>query len=190
MNNVKRKFVLITLCGLLTTSCAVIKDTPRGQLTKLAKGDVKKLDGQFSNYPTTFDGVVEKSMVSNDFEPLTLWSQIDGFKEYGEKEEFEKQTVTFEFISERKCIAKLWDNGELKKTKKIRGTVKNGYFYRKPYFVAIPLVPLIFGYKTYRYRIGLNGDLIVIDYRWNFWAFAIASENYGRGQSNSSFARK
>ncbi|HEY8933930.1 MAG TPA: hypothetical protein VIM65_01865 [Cyclobacteriaceae bacterium] len=190
MTDVKRKLVLITLCGLLTASCAVIKDTPRGQLTKLEKSDFEKLNGQFSNYPTISDGVIEKSMASTDFEPLTLWSQIDGLKEYGEEKDFEKQTVTFDFISGKKGIAKLWDNGELKKTKKIRGKIKGGYFYRRPYFVAIPLIPLIFGYKTYTYRIGINGNLMVVDYRWNYWGFAIASGSYERGQSNSSFVRK
>ena len=189
MNSLKIKFSLLLLCGLLTASCAVIKDTPQGQVTRLGKNDVEKLDGQFSNYPTTADGV-EKSTRSDDFEPLTLWSQIDGVKEYGKKEDFEKQSVTFEFSSKKKCVARLWDHGELKSSKKIRGKVKDGYFYRRPYFVAIPLVPLVFGYKTYRYRLGINEDLMVVDYRWNYWGFAIAAGSYGRGQSNSSFARK
>jgi len=190
MNSLKIKFGLLTLCGLLTAGCAVIKDTPRGQVARLGKNDVKKLNGRFSNYPATADGV-EKSMVSDDFEPMTLWSQIDGVKEYGKKEDFEKQSVTFEFSSKRKCVATLWDHGELKRSKKISGKIKDGYFYRRPYFMAVPLVPLFFGYKTYRYRLGINDDdQMVIGYRWNYWGFAIAAGSYGRGQSNSSFARK
>jgi len=185
----KIEFGLLTLCGLLTASCAVIKDTPRGQATRLGKDEFKKLNGHFLNYPITASGV-ERSMLSNDFEPSTLWSQLDGLKEHGKKEDFEKQSVTFEFLSDKKGVAELWDNGELKKSMKIRGKIKDGYFYRRPYFVAMPLIPLIFGYKTYRYRLGINGDLMVIDYRWNYWAFAIAAGGSGRGQSNSSFERR
>jgi hypothetical protein len=186
----KKNFILITLWGLLTTSCAVIKNTSQGQVTKIERGDFKKLNGEFSNYPTTSTGTIISDMVSNNFEPLTLWSQLDGFNEVGTEETFRQQTVTIDFLSNKKAVAKLWDNGEVKKTKTLRGKIRDGYFYRRPYFFAAPLIPLIFGYKTYRYRIGLNGDSIVIDYRWNFWAFAIASGNYSHGQSNSIFARK
>jgi hypothetical protein len=186
----RENLILITLCGLLTTSCAVIKNTSPGQVTKIENGDFKKLNGEFPNYPTSSTGTIINDMVSNDFEPQTLWSQLDGFKQGGTLETFRQQTVTIDFLSDKKGLAKLWDNGEVRKTKTIRGKIRDGYFYRRPYFFAVPLIPLIFGYKTYRYRIGINGDSIVVDYRWNFWAFAIASGNYSHGQSNSIFEKK
>jgi hypothetical protein len=129
-------------------------------------------------------------MVSNNFEPLTLWSQLDGFKEVGTDQTFKQQTVTIDFESNRKAVAKLWENGAVTKTKTLREQIKNGYFYRRPYFIAVPLFPLIFGYKTFRYRVGIEGDMIVVDYKWNYWAFAIVAGNYGQGQSHSSFQRR
>jgi|JI10StandDraft_1071094.scaffolds.fasta_scaffold1232100_1 hypothetical protein len=182
--------IIVILSGLLTTSCAVIKDVTPGQIIKVEKSDFKKLSGQFSNYPTTTQGIVERDMDTKEFETHTLWSQLDGFKEVGSKTTFENQTVTINFISDRKAKAELWVNGELKKTKKIRGKIKDGYFYRRPYFVAIPLVPLFFGYKTFRYRIGLTDNAIVVDYKWNFWGFVVIAGNYSEGQSNSVFNKK
>jgi hypothetical protein len=186
----REKMILITLSGMLTTSCAVIKNTSQGQITKIEKGDFKKFNGEFPNYPDSSSGTIIKAMVSNNFEPLTLWSQLDGFKEVGTEQTFRQQTVTVEFESNKRAVAKLWENGEVKKTKTLRGQIRNGYFYRRPYFIAVPLIPLIFGYKTFRYRVGLEGGMIVVDYKWNYWAFAIAAGNYGRGQSHSSFHRK
>jgi hypothetical protein len=190
MKMLRDRIIWMFICGFLTTSCAVIKDNSVGHVFTLEKTDYIKLNGQFSNYPTTSDGVISRDMISKDFKTITLWSQLDGVNEIGSKETFENQIVILTFVSDKRAKAELWDNGKLKKTKKIRGEIKDGYFYRKPYFVAIPLVPLFFGYKTYRYRIGLSDNSIVVDYKWNNWGFLVVAGNYSEGQSRSVFEKK
>jgi len=188
-SRLKTKLLLLLLSALFT-NCAVIKSNPNEKITKIEKSDFKKLNGQFSNYPIVSNGTIERDMVSTTFEPISLWSQIDGFKQPEAEDSIREQSVTLDFVSKKRAIAKLWDRSELRETKTIRGRIKDGYFYRRPYFFAVPLVPLFFGYKTYRYRVGISDDSIVVDYRWNFWGFAIAAGSYGRGKSNSIFERK
>ena len=72
----------------------------------------------------------------------------------------------------------------------IKGKMKNGYFYRRSYFFAMPLVPLFFGYKTYRYRIGVTKDSIVIDSKWNYWMYVIFGGSTSKGESFSRFEKK
>jgi hypothetical protein len=98
----RENLILITLCGLLTTSCAVIKNTSQGQVTKIERGDFEKLNEEFPNYPTTSTGTIISDMVSNNFEALTLWSQLDGFNEVATEETFRQQTVTIDFLSIKK----------------------------------------------------------------------------------------
>jgi len=182
------KLFLLALPAL-TTSCAVIKDAPDERVTKIAKTDFRKLNGQFSNYPKVSSGT-SRTDWSSTFEPISLWSQIDGHRQVGAEDSLREQRVTLDFVSKRRAVAKLWDQSELKETKKIKGRMKGGYFYRRPYFFAVPLVPLFFGYKTYRYRIGMGSDSIVVDYRWNFWGFAVAAGSSGCGRSHSVYQRE
>jgi hypothetical protein len=184
------KTIWILIFGFLTTNCAVIKDNSARQVVPLERTDYEKLNGQFSNYPTSSDGIISRDMISKDYKSLTLWSQIVGFNETGSKETFENQVVVLTFISDKRAKAELWENGQLKRSKKIHGEIKDGYFYRRPYFIAIPLVPLLVGYKTYRYRIGLSDNSIVVDYKWNTWGFMVVAGNYSAGQSSSTFNKK
>jgi hypothetical protein len=184
-----KHIVLTIFCGLLLTRCAVIKDSPNKDLVKLGITDIKKLNGQFSNHPTSVERKIEREMSeSTSYTLLTLWDQITNFKYVDDKEK--AQLVTLEFVSNRKAVAKLWDNGKVKETRVIKGKIKDGYFYRRPHFIAIPLVPLVFGYDTYRYRIGLATDAIVIDYKWNYWGFAIAAGSFSKGQTSSRYDKK
>jgi hypothetical protein len=180
------RLITIIICGLLTVSCAVIKDTQNREFIKLEKADFRKLNGEFSNYPTTSERIIVREMVKSNYDSLTLWDQIGKHNELKSK----VLTVTLDFESKTKAIARLWDSGELKQTKVVRGRIKNGYFYRRPFFVAIPLVPVVFGYNTYRYRIGLTKDSIIIDYKWNYYGFLVMAGSYSEGQTSSTYEKK
>jgi hypothetical protein len=181
--------LLLLLLPVLISNCAGIRDIPNERITKIEKTDFKKLSGKFSNYPRVSSGTI-KSDVGSKFEPMSLWSQIDGFKQFATEDSIREQCVTLDFVSKKRAIAKLWDKSELKRTKKIRGRIKEGYFYRRPYFVAVPLIPVLFGYNTYRYRIGISDESIVVDYKWNHWFFIIAAGGFGNGKSNSIYQRQ
>lgn len=191
MNQTRLNFFSAILYGLLVTSCATIKNDPKRALSKLEKTDFKKLEGQFSNYPTTSEINIEREMFSSNYTQLTLWSQFDEYQYKDSIERLKEQIVTLDFISSRKAVAKLWDSGELIKTKKVKGRIKNGYFYYRNHFIVFPLFPIVFGYDTYRYRIGLTTkDSIVIDNKWNYWGFAIIAGGFSKGQTSAEFGRR
>lgn len=172
----------------------MIRESPNENLTILHKDDVSKLNGRFSNNPSSSKGLANQrypSLRDSIYETKTLWSQIRGVSQGRNTDSSKSQTVTLEFISDRKAKAKLWEGEEVMRTKKIRGKIKDGYFYRRPYFTAVPLIPLVFKYKTFRYRIGLTGNEIVVDYRWNYWGAVIFGGYYAsKGQSKCRFSKK
>jgi len=183
----RQNLLLVVLTGAMLTSCAVIKDTPQSNLVSLKKADFKKLNGEFVNYPTDAAGNFEKDYMSKDFSPMAFWTQVKG--ERWNEHNAESQKITLEFRSPRRGVVKLWENDSLIKQRKIRGRIRHGYFYRRPGFVVVPFFPLVFGYHTYQYRIGLTPDALVVDARWNYWIFIIAAGGYSRGNSHSIFNR-
>lgn len=185
-----QKWIIIATIVLLSTSCAVIKDTPQAELIRLNSQNVTMLNGKYSNNPTYSEGTIYRELNgSRTYEPESFWSQIDGYEQGGSQHTWKEQTVGIEFVSDSKAIVSLYENGSLLKRKAIKGRIKDGYFYRRPYFFGVPFVPLFFGYKTYRYRFGLSDDKLILDYKWNLWAFAVLAGQSGKGQSHSRFIR-
>jgi hypothetical protein len=178
---------LMAICILLqATACAVIEDTKRADLKKINKKNYKKLSGRYSNRPDAYQGFSESSEDGKSFIPKSMWRQLAGY-DGGIKEGW---TVSIEFQSKTRAVAKLYEQDKLIAGKIIKGRIRKGYFYRRPYFIGIPFIPLVFGYKTYRYRLALSDDNnLVIDFRWNYYAFAIAAGSYSEGQSHEVFTR-
>jgi len=167
-------------------SCAVITETSCYDSEKINRRKYKKLTGKYSNDPIVFEGVSISSENGKSFTPLSLWSQLAGYNKGICADEW---TVTLEFQSKKRAIAKLYQRDSLVEAKMLKGRIRKGYFYRRPYFIAIPFIPLVFGYRTYRYRLALSDKDLVVDYRWNYYAFAIAAGSSGEGQSHKTFKR-
>lgn len=184
-----KKISVFILSSVLLTSCAVIKDSQSQGDIKVEKTDFAKLNGRISNLPTAYKGF-KADMVSNELLPMTFWSQINRTREEVRTNEFENQTVTIDFISNKKAIVKLWNMDTLKGTKELKGRIKKGYFYGKFHSIVIPFVPLIFGYNSNHYRIGMTNKSVAIDYKWDYWMFAILAGNYSKGQVRSEYEKK
>jgi len=89
--------------------------------------------------------------------------------------------VEIDPVDEHKIILKLVEGSRIIKTKTIRGKYKNGYFYTRCQVIVMPFVPLLFGYRVQRQRIGLEEDMLIVDLRESRWAFSILA-----GQSENS----
>jgi len=182
--------ILLIITSLLTTCCAVINDLPNPERVNVKKNDFSKLNCRIANYPTTAIASNVDDMVSNSIQEIPFWNQLNGDRNYFDKEHFMGQLVTIEFESDKRATAKLWHNDTLLATKTLKGRIKKGYFNARPYFLFLPFVPLIFGYNTHHYRIGMTNDSITVDYKWNFWLFAIFAGTYSKGQTYSTFERQ
>ena len=80
-------------------------------------------------------------------------------------------------------------NGIIKKTT-INGRFKKGYFYKQPYFICAPFIPLFFGYTIDRYRIGLTESTLIIDNLSSYWWFFIIAGGYKKLHASSTYHRR
>jgi hypothetical protein len=184
-------YLLILLCGLLTTSCVSIDNSSIRQISSLEKNDFKKLEGQFSNYPIATTKQIVHDMYPTKYQRLTLWTYLSEYQNSDSIERFKEQIVTLDFISKRKVMVKLWDNGQCINSKDIKGRIRRGYFYYGNHFIVLPFFPLIFGHYGYRSRIGLTTtNSIIINHKWNDWRFYVFAGHASKGQRNAEFSRK
>jgi hypothetical protein len=130
-------------------------------------------------------------MYKTKYPRVTLWSQVGEYQNSDSIERFKEQTVTLEFVSKRKMVARLWDNGQLIKSEDTKGRMRLGYFYYDNHFIVLPFFPLIFGHYGYRSRIGITTEnSIVINHKWNDWRFFVFAGYSSKGQRNAEFGRR
>jgi hypothetical protein len=175
----------------MITSCVTIDNSAIRQISRLDKNDFKKLEGQFSNYPTATTKQIVHDMYPTKYKRSTLWSQFHKSQNSDSIERFKEQIVTLSFISKRKMVVKLWDSGQLIESKEIKGRMRQGYFYYGNHFIVLPFFPLVFGHYGYRSRIGITTEnSIVINHKWNDWRFFIFAGYSTKGQTNAEFSRR
>lgn len=97
--------------------------------------------------------------------------------------------VEIEPVDKNKIILRLLRGSEVVKTKKIRGKYKDGYFYRRCQFVVFPFIPILFGYRIERQRIGLEENMLIVDLRENRWAFFIIAGQYENSQHRAKYKK-
>jgi len=182
-NYMKRiSFFAWGVVSLFISSCAIIENTDRPNLDKITKTNYRKIEGTYNN--ASNDSTIK---VVNEV-TKSLWFQI-GYENWRDTN-WNNQRVVLKFVTDKKIIAELYQNGELINHKTIKGKIKDGYFYRRPFFIVIPFIPLVFGYNTHRYRIGLIDNNLIVDNKENFWVFAIAAGNTENKQTTLTYDKK
>ena len=180
-------FIIITV---FLQSCATIKDVQHYKTDGIDKTNYTKLNGQYSNIHTDTTVISYNRSGGLEYTPKTLWSHTYGYNYDKEKGNSQEQTVKLEFKTHRKILLSLYEKDSLIANRTIRGRIKNGFFYRKPHLVIIPLIPLVMSYHSYRYRIGFSNNSIVIDYSWKFWGIALIAGGAGNGQTSTTFKKR
>lgn len=181
--------ILIILTSFLT-SYAVIKDNNKTDLDKVDNTNYSKLNGVYQDCAKVTEGHIYKDFFTTVLDKQSFWKIIHGYHPHywyckG------NQDIKLEFKSSKRAVVSLFKGDSLVEKKIIRGNIKDGYFYRRPYFIAIPLIPFLFGYNTYRYKIGLNKDSsLIVDFKWNELIYAAVAGNRAKGESSSVFLRK
>lgn len=183
--------IFLLILTIYLQSCTVIKDVQHEKIIGLNKANYTKLNGVYSNSyaDTTIISYHNNSGVK--YRPKTLWSHTYGFNNGSENGSPGTQTVKLEFKTPRQIQLFLYEKDSLIRKRVIRGRIKDGFFYRKPHIILIPLIPIgVFFYDTYRYRIGMINNGLVIDYNWNYWGFAWLAGGTGKGQTSTIFEKK
>jgi hypothetical protein len=93
-------------------------------------------------------------------------------------------------VTAEKAIFRLYQGDSLIDKRKVKGKFKDGYFYTRPFLVVMPLVSVLFGHNTHRFRIGKADDDLVVDYKWNIWMFFLIAGQSEKGQSSLVFSKR
>lgn len=176
---------------LITSKCAVINVAPRKNAFKIDKQNFKQLDVKISNYPNAVEGKVSDMVTGNHLEVTSFWTLINAsHRQWPPIDTLEAKSVLIKFDAPNKLNLRLLSEDSILEQKIIKVGIKNGYIYSRKYFFGLPLFPVLFGYNTRRYRIGMTSDSVTVDFRWNFWFFALLGGNYSKGYSSSDFPVK
>lgn len=173
----------------LGVSCATINHESIRTINKLDKEDFRQLNGRYSNAPDDGRGRLLRSQYNGEYRPESLWANIDHYQP-GSSSDWSNQTVDIEFLSANKALFRLYQGDSLIDKKKVRGKFKDGYFYKRPFMVIMPFIPVLFGYNTNRLRIGKAENVIVVDYKWNIWMFFLLAGQSEKGQSSLIFSKR
>jgi hypothetical protein len=186
--NIRISFILFLTVTI--SSCAVIKDSKlsNNDFVNLTKENYKKLKGTYTNYPDTSIGEFLVKPHGRPFSPETLWRLLKRPSIYRE-DSLKIQCVKIEFLSHKKVMLKLIKSDSTLDSKIIKGRIKNGYFYRRQKFLIMPLFPAFFGYGSERYRLGLDNNLLIIDYRLEDWWFVIFAGSSRNKTCNSKYKK-
>lgn len=169
--------------------CAVIQNVDRQNLNSLNKENLKTIEGTYANRPNNYpiDTVRLTDAVSH---PITksFWFQVDNYKDW--KQDWPNQTIILKVVSDKKIIAELYEDGKMINQKKLKGKIKDGYFYGRPFFIVLPFIPIVWGYNTHRYRIGLIDTDLVIDKKTNYWMAALIVGSDKKEQVSLTFDKR
>lgn len=177
---------------LFVSGCVVLRDSniEKDNFTKLNSKNCKELEGEYLNYPDTAIGEFNDYPYGEQFSPLSLWEQIDRYDSYNPKEREEKQSVKFNIISNHIIRIELLENDSIIKISEIKGRFRNGYFYKRPPIIPIPIIPLLFGYYLEGYRIGLYKESIILDYEIHYWVCSLFGGEASNRICSSKFTKK
>lgn len=183
--------IFLFLLIIYLHGCAAIEDVRYHKTISLNKTNYTKLNGVYSNTYTDTTVISYNNNSGEKYRPKTLWSHTYGFNNGREEGDPGAKTLKLEFKTLRQIRLSLYEKDSLISKRVIRGRIKDGFFYRKPHFILVPLIPIgVFVYDTYRYRLGMINNGLVIDYNWNYWSFAWLAGGTGKGQTSTTFQKK
>ncbi len=144
-------FLLLLFLG----SCAPFNHAPgHSELNSLTEENLSSLNGEYSIFSTdtTYRTLEYSLMMTSNFNML--------------KHPEEGDYIGIKYLGDNTIEANLFVGDSLAQTEKLKGRIKNGYFYLKPMRSVSPFYLLLNGYTSQRTRIGLleNNNLILDNY--------------------------
>ena len=176
---------------LLLCSCSVLREGIHEPKAKLRVDSAQKLDGIYVNLPDTFKITEFRGRSFSNQENHYLWNIFSTHTGKVDHSKWADCKVQVDFLSDKKAQVSLMYQDSIGQSRIIRGRLKDGYFYKRPSFVIVPLFPLAFGYNTRRYRLGLDvNQNLIIEESWNIWAFAFIAGSDTKAQTFAKFKRQ
>lgn len=169
-------------------------------VTPVSADNYQALNGTYSNVSDTAIGTSYNNHYNTSAKPVAKTNLIQSLVTFLPQQPVErdsngiikkeKEWVNIEFVSAKKAILSYYRNEEFLCSKSIKGTFKNGYFYRRPRWYFIPFIPLFFGYKNELIRIGKSGDQLIVDHYDNSFIFLLVGGGWNKERSKSVYPSK
>ena len=185
----RTQFILLILSFATLISCQPLKKLSPQQykIQEINKDNYSSLNGTYNNIQDTIFGQIVhmpgRGYSENDLKLIDRLFLI--VPEYGY---YDSLDVNFDFVSNRKCIISGLYQSELIFSKKLKGRVKDGYFYVRPKFYIIPLFPVAYVHRFKRVRIGkTTTNNLVIDHTERMGSFALFAGASEKGRVTSIY---
>jgi hypothetical protein len=169
----------------------VIREDIHETADKAQIESVQAFEGRYLNSPDTFEIEEFRGRSFQRIQNYYLWNVFSTHKGKVDHQKWGQCSVQIDFLTDKKAEISLIYEDSIIHSRKIRGKFEDGYFYKRPAFVIVPLFPLAFGYNTGRYRLGLSeGTNLIIEESWNVWAFAFIAGSDTKAQTYAKFIRQ
>ncbi len=198
-SRVQQSFIWIIVI-LLFSSCTSLSKLGLDNYPKdaLSKANYSDLNGIYSDSHSKISGELEYAPGQgfDELEMQTIVKQLFLYipQSYWQNNQGEippnEKWIKIEFESSKKATVSMYHNDKFIFSKKIRGRFKDGYFYLRPKWYIIPIVPFYCAYVFQRTRIGKSGSNLLMDYSTNMCGFATFAGFSYRGYSSSVYKRK
>jgi hypothetical protein len=183
--------IKLIIAIILLSSCSVIRENVHSTSHNKLEASRESIEGTFENFPVEFELKEFRGKSFNYESNYYLWNVFSVHSGSVDHEVWKECYVQIDFLTDTKAEVRLIYKDSILDKRKIRGKLKDGYFYKRPSFVIVPLFPLVFGYNTGRYRLGLNENQnLIIEESWNVWAFALIAGSDTKAQAFAKFKRR
>ena len=174
----KNTFIKLCVLSCLIQSCASVSNIKFESQVNLQKNSLQNLNGTYQNL---------SSSSSNKYDHF-LWHTITG--QSLSKVYWKESKVILNVKSEKKITISLLDSlGKHVNSKNIKGKIVNGCFQPRRKFIAIPLIPILFGYSNQVSKLCLSDEKLQLAYSWNIWGFAMINGTKSKGSWISEHKR-
>lgn len=187
MRNLLLIFLVITF-----SQCTPLKRMGFEEIStkNITKENYKNLEGTYSNtpilYKTKFSGIPYPYA-----DTLTLFSILSGEPNSSFKPDNPTDSVAIKLLSKNKILITLINEKEDIVNLTLRGRIKNGHFYSRTKGFVVPFIPILFGYRFERFRIGLiKNNNLSVDFRLNHWAFALIAGTTEKGSCSAIYEKE
>lgn len=177
---------------ILFTGCASFREVERPNRAFLDQHNLERLEGIYESMPVQIEELEHFNEHIGIGDTPHQNFLFDRFRLAATKDHAasaHKYVVKIDVVDENKILLELMSGSETIKTLKIRGKYKNGYFYRRPQVVVVPFVPLLFGYRIQKQRIGIEEDMLIVDLRENRWAFFLLAGQNENSQHEAKYRK-
>ncbi|AHM62794.1 hypothetical protein D770_22745 [Flammeovirgaceae bacterium 311] len=182
----------ILVLGFLIMSCTSFKEIERSNRDYVDEANMFSLAGVYESIPHKLGNVVYLSKpisVGDESQHNLLFERfkLSPTKNYADSAS--RFFVQVQPVNKKTIALNLIKDSEIQKTKRIKGKYKDGYFYRRKQLIIVPFVPILFGFRAQRQRIGLENDLLIVDLRINMWVSFLIAGRFESSQQEAKYKR-